>query len=93
MANTKNAEKRHRQSLVRRARNRSRITRLRNQIKKLRAAVENGDAETARQLLPETISSIDRTARIGAVHQNAAARSKSRLLRAVRSLDSAAQPS
>lgn len=83
MANNPSAEKRHRQSIVRRDRNRSRISRLRSQIKKVRLAVEAGDKATAEQLLPETLGLIDRTAQKGAIHPNAAARRKSRLTRLV----------
>lgn len=86
MANTKNAEKRHRQSLVRRVRNRSRLSRLRTEIKKVRVAVDGGDADAAQQLLPGTLQLIDSTAGSGSMHRNAAARYKSRLIRAVRSL-------
>ena len=62
MANSASAEKRHRQSQVRRERNRARKSELRTAVKKVRAAVQAGDAETARQLLPGTLSLLDRSA-------------------------------
>ena len=83
MANNKSAEKRNAQNLVRRSRNRARISALRTQIKKVRTAVAAGDLETARTLLPETLGLIDRTASSGTIHANAAARRKSRLQRLV----------
>lgn len=86
MANTKSAEKRHRQSLEQRERNRAHRSRLRTAIKKLRTAVASGDAASAQQLLPETLSVIDKTAQKGVIHDNAAARYKSRLAQKVASL-------
>ena len=86
MANHKSAVKKFRQDLQRRARNRMHRTRLRSQVKKIRKAVEDGDAETARSLLPGTLSLIDHSAKLGVVHDNAAARTKSRITRAVNKL-------
>ena len=43
------------------------------------AAIAEGDAETVRSLLPETLSVIDVGWRKGVIHRNAAARYKSRL--------------
>jgi len=68
-----------RQSIKRRARNRKNLSQLKTQVKKLRAALEAGDRETAAKLLPETISDIDRAAKKGVIHANAAGRYKSRL--------------
>ena len=86
MANTKSAEKRHRQSLEQRDRNRAHRSRLRTAIKKLRTAVTSGDAAAAQQLLPETLSVIDKIAQKGVIHDNAAARYKSRLAQKVAAL-------
>lgn len=83
MANTKSAEKRIRQNEERRQRNRTYRSRLRTSIKRLRAAVESGDVEGARELLPTTLSIIDATAQKRVIHPNAAARYKSRLTKAV----------
>ena len=79
MANTKSAEKRNRQNEQNRLRNRAHRSRLRTAIKKLRTAVASGDAAAAQELLPETLSVIDKTAQKGVIHDNAAARYKSRL--------------
>jgi small subunit ribosomal protein S20 len=83
MANTKSAEKRILQSEKKRLRNRSNRSRLRTAVKKLRDAVERGDAATATALLPETLKVVDESAGKGALHRNAADRTKSRLTRAV----------
>ncbi|MXZ38447.1 MAG: 30S ribosomal protein S20 [Holophagales bacterium] len=82
MANSKQAEKRIRQSLIRRDRNRAAMSRLRTSIKRLRSAADS-DVTKARELLPSTLSLIDATARKGVIHRNAAARRKSRLTRLV----------
>ncbi len=91
MATHKSAIKRHRQSLKRRAINRSDRSTLRTQIKKLRtsaSAASASDPDGARRMLVETTSLIDRSARKGVIHPNAAARQKSRLARLVNSLSS-----
>jgi len=86
MANNTSAEKRIGQNIVRRERNRAARSEMRKSIKRLRTAVEAGDAQTAQDLLPETLETIDRTARKNVVHRNVAARTKSRLVRTVRAL-------
>ena len=83
MATHKSAAKQHRQSLVRRQRNRERRAELRTAVKKLRAAVAQGDLELARTLLPEAVSLFDRTAKVRAIHPGTADRQKSRLTRLV----------
>ena len=78
MPNHKSSEKRVRQSEKRRAINRSNRTKVRTYIKKLRSAMESGSKDVA-QVLPETISVIDKAVQKGVLHANAAARYKSRL--------------
>ncbi len=79
MPNHKSAEKRVRQNEKRRDINRGNRGRLRTGIKKLRAAMESGDAGSAQALLPATVSLIDKAVQKGVLHRNAAARYKSRL--------------
>ena len=79
MATHKSAIKRHRQSLERRARNRAHLSHLRTQIKRLRTTVAEKNDTESRRLLCETISLIDRSIQKGVVHENTAARYKSRL--------------
>jgi small subunit ribosomal protein S20 len=78
-----------RQSLKRRARNRTNLSQLKSQVKKLRAAIAKGDAEAAQKLLPRTAGEIDKAAKKGVVHDNAAARYKGRLSRKVSALAAA----
>jgi len=87
MANIKSAEKRSRQSIIRNTRNRSIRSKMRGAVKTLRAAVESGDKAKAHELLKPTLSLVDMTAQKGVIHRNAAARTKSRLTRAVSKLD------
>lgn len=83
MANTKSAEKRMRQSAERRVRNRSARSEMRTAIKKVRGALANGDVPTAQEALKAAVQVIDRTAKKHVVHGNTAARTKSRLTKAV----------
>jgi len=87
MATHKSAIKEHRQSVVRRSRNRTHRARLRSAVKQYRKAVEAGDAEQAARLLRPVLSLVDRTVRLGALHDNAAARAKSQLARALNRLN------
>jgi len=75
------ARKRHRQSLERRLRNRSVRSRVRRQMRMMRAAVAEGDAEKVSAMLPETMSIIDVGWRKGVLPRNTAARYKSRMAR------------
>jgi small subunit ribosomal protein S20 len=79
MPNHKSAEKRVRQNEKRRDVNRTNRGRLRTSIRKLRAALTAADANTVQELLPATISTIDKAVQKGVLHRNAAARYKSRL--------------
>lgn len=88
MANTKSAEKRNRQNLQQRERNRAHRSRLRTAIKGLRAAVASGDAAKAAELLPQTFSVIDKIAQKRVIHPNSAARYKSRLAQRVAAIGS-----
>lgn len=87
MANTKSAEKRNRQNVKARERNRAHRSRLRTAIKSLRAAVASGDAAKAQELLPQTLGVIDATAQKKVIHSNTASRYKSRLAKTVASLN------
>lgn len=79
MPNHKSAEKRVRQTAKRNAVNTSNKSRLRTQIKKLRAALVSGDKAMSQELLNPTISTIDKAVNKGILHKNTAARYKSRL--------------
>ena len=86
MANTKSAEKRNRQNIKQRERNRAHRSRLRTAIKSLRSAVASGDAAAAAELLPQTLGIIDKTAQKKIIHANTASRYKSRLTKTVAGL-------
>ncbi len=70
MPNHKSAEKRMRQSEARRKINRGNRSRLRTTIKNLRGAIGSGDAKQIQELLPMTISTIDKAVQNGALHKN-----------------------
>ncbi len=82
----KDAFKRMRQNEKRRVRNRAYRSRMRTEIKKLRVAIEAGDASAASTQLPLTVSMIHRVAQKGIIHRKQAARRVSRLSRAVQAL-------
>ncbi|PYJ38296.1 MAG: 30S ribosomal protein S20 [Verrucomicrobia bacterium] len=78
MANTRSATKRARQTLKRSLRNRSVVTRLRTMQKQARST-QTPDADQIRAL----ISAIDKAAKRGIIHENAANRRKARLNKAL----------
>jgi len=88
LAHHASALKQMRQGVKHRDRNRRNVSQVKTQVKKLRAAIAKGDAKEAQKLLDATASEIDRAARKGVVHDNAAARYKSRLSRQVNALAS-----
>jgi small subunit ribosomal protein S20 len=79
VANTKQAEKRHGQSLKRRDRNRYQVSTLKGLLKSARAAVDAQDAN-ASELVTKTTSALDKVASKGAIPRQRAARLKSRLM-------------
>ncbi len=84
MPNTKSAAKRHRQSVARRARNRTRKSTIRTQVRKVREAVAAGDTNLAETEFRQTTKIIDKAAAAGVVHANQAGRVKSRLSAAIK---------
>lgn len=83
MANHKSALKRHRQSLLARARNRAVKTRVRNVIKSVRTALAAGDAAAAESALLVATKALDKAASKKVIHWKTAARNISRLSTAV----------
>lgn len=90
MASHRSAIKRIRRNERRRDINHRSLGRVRTAIKSLRAAVTARDVERARPLLRTAVSLLDRLVRKGVLHRNTAARTKSRLSRHVRLLQSPA---
>jgi len=86
MANTYSAIKRVRQTERRTEYNRRNKTRLRHQIREMRRAITSKDAKAAVDLLPKTFSVIDRSAKLGVIKKNTAARYKSKLHLRVKAL-------
>ncbi len=83
MANIKSAAKRARQTAGRTLRNKSILTGIRSQQKKLAAALGTGDSAQAQAAYGVYASRLDKAAKRGAVHPNLAARRKSRAAKAL----------
>lgn len=81
MANTRSAKKRVRQTRVRTLRNRIYKSRMKTAVRRFEEALAEGDRERAAELLRRASSLIDKAAKKGVIHANAAARRKSRLYR------------
>lgn len=86
MASHKSALKRIGQTEKRNQRNLVHTSRLRNQIRKLRAALKSKDKAAASALLNPTVALIDHSVHKGILHRNSAARYKSRLVLAFNAL-------
>lgn len=79
MPNTRSAKKRMKQNIVRRARNRSRRSALKTQIRRFLEAVRDSDVARATEQYRLTTKMLDQNAAKGTLHRNAAGRKKSRL--------------
>jgi small subunit ribosomal protein S20 len=86
MANHPSAEKRHRQSVKRAARNQAVRSQVRTEVKKLRTLVAASDGATAKSELPGVASVLDKAVGKGVLHKNNAARRISRLAKQVAKL-------
>jgi small subunit ribosomal protein S20 len=79
VASHKSALKRIKQTAKRTETNRSHLTKLRHQMRKLRTALDSKDKAAAEALLRPTFALIDHSVHKGVLHANTAARYKSRL--------------
>ncbi len=79
MANHFSALKRARQTEKRTAGNRVNKSRLRTELRHLRESLAAGDKAKAQEVFRSTVSAIDKAIQKGVIHQNTAARYKSRL--------------
>ena len=86
MANTYSALKRVRQTERRTEVNRKNKSRLRHQIRAMRRVLAGKDPKLAGELLPQTFAVIDRSAKLGIIKKNTAARYKSNLHLKVKAL-------
>lgn len=88
MANSPQSKKRARQAEKRRNHNASMRSMVRTYLKRVIAAISNGDASAAQTAYNEAVPVIDRMADKGVIHKNKAARHKSRLNAQVKALAS-----
>lgn len=79
MASHASALKAHRQNLKRREHNRELRSKLRTALKDIRGALSANDLDGVKRQLRSAVSLIDKMAGKGIIHDNAAARYKSRL--------------
>ncbi len=90
MPQLKSAEKRLRQNVKRRRRNRAQRAEIRTETRRLLRTIESGDREAARESLRRVFSLLDSAAGRGTVKKNSVARRKSRLARKINRLETAA---
>lgn len=83
------AQKRHRQSVKRQARNTAIRSRVRTSVRRLREAIAAGNATEAAERLASATRVINKAATKGVLHRNTASRKISRLTLAVRKLKAA----
>lgn len=88
MANIKSAQKRIDVIERNTARNKSNKSKMKTAIKKANTAIEAGEIDKAKEIMPATVSTIDKSVTKGVIHKNAANRRKSRI---AKKLDSAAK--
>jgi small subunit ribosomal protein S20 len=86
LANHKSALKRARQNEVRRIRNKSTKTRIKNIVKDVRLAVSEKSKESALTKLDTAKSIIDKAAKKGVIHKKTASRKISRLSKNVKAI-------
>jgi small subunit ribosomal protein S20 len=83
MAHSKQARKRIRQNEKSRIANKSRSSTMKSSVKAFQAAVAAGDKKKAEELARDACQKVDKAAKQGVIHKNAAARKKSQVMRAV----------
>ena len=88
MPNTPSAKKRLKQNVERRARNRSAKTAIRNLTRTIRESIEAKDVAKSEEAYGKLVSKLDRASSAKVIHANAAARTKSRLTKAIKSIKS-----
>lgn len=89
MPNSPSAKKRFRQSEDRNLRNRAVRTQVRGVVRKLRAAIAQGDIATSEELFRSASKKLDQAASKNIYHDNTVARVKSRLSAAIKKLKAA----
>ena len=89
MPSSRSAKKSLRQNEATRLRNRSTKSNMRTQIRKVREAITAGEVETSESEFRLASKQLDKAASSGVIHANSAARTKSRLSKAIKSLKTA----
>lgn len=79
MASSLSSKKRIRQNIKARSRNRWRMRTLRDSLKAFDDRVMHGTVDEAQDALKAALQLLDKTASVGVIHKNNAARRKSRL--------------
>ncbi|MEA3375225.1 MAG: 30S ribosomal protein S20 [Chloroflexota bacterium] len=87
MPNTKSAAKRMRSSRRKEKVNRMHRGRARTADKKARRLIEEGHLEEARKAVRQAQAALDKAAKKGVIHENKAARRKSRLMEQLSQLE------
>jgi len=80
------ALRQHRRSLKAKDRNQRNVARVRTALKSFRALLDEKTATDAQKRLPVTLSLLDHSVSLKALHKNAVARLKSRLTRQARAI-------
>ena len=88
MPTSLSAKKRLRQNEARRVHNKSIKSNVRGQVRKVREAIEAGDAETIKKEFQLATKKLDQAAAKNVIHANKAARTKSRLSKAIKAAKS-----
>ena len=83
MPQHKSAMRRVKRSEKEKLQNKIYRSKFKNLTKKINRALEEGNVESANEMLPKAFSAIDRAAKIGTIHKNQAARRKSRLVKRI----------
>ena len=86
----KSSQKRERQNIKRRTRNRSYKGRARTLVRKAFLAIEEENLDSAREATNAAVIALDKAAAKGAIHKNNAARRKSRLMTRLATLEKGA---
>ncbi|MBL7665265.1 MAG: 30S ribosomal protein S20 [Bacteriovoracaceae bacterium] len=86
MANHKSSEKRAKQTIVRRARNKIKLSKMRTLTKKIKKAIEDKNKTEALKLLPELQSALGKMAKTNVIKKQQVARRTSRIATQIKKL-------
>lgn len=86
MAIHKSAKKRIRRNTKVAARNKSRVSQMRNAVRKVEEAIKSGDAKAAAEALKAAQPKMQRTAGKGIMHKKTASRKISRLSKQIKTI-------